>query len=125
MKVIKRKNTQRNLKACLLLAMAACLPSGSVAAEEVTVNAGDLDGLKSAFEQRGWRVEETAEKDLILRPPYGEPAVQDAGDTEGGASRISATDLAGLQQRLQATGWEVERAADGSLLVHRPDETPA
>lgn len=68
----------------------------------------------------GWRVEETSDGSTLLVPPdriAGETQEPQAG-TATGESAPAATPIGLGVEELQAAGWRVERAADGSLLLY-------
>lgn len=85
--------------------------------------------LKKALESTGWRTERSENGDLLLYPqrgisPLSGPVVQQPEN----ASPVpeiqgSVIDFDTLPQRLKNAGWIVEKAADGSLLLHWPEQS--
>ena len=113
------------------------------------VEARDLDGLQRALEAQGWRVQRSADGDLLVFPV--DPAVGEsvspmapAPDPEPGPSgamdepstpsatreirtapeTIDATDLDALQAAAAKRGWLHRREADGSLVLLPPGRLP-
>lgn len=113
------------------------------------VEARDLDGLQRALEAQGWRVQRSADGDLLVFPV--DPAVGEsvspmapALDPEPGPSEavdepstpsstqeirtasemIDATDLDVLQAAAAERGWMHQREADGSLVLLPPGRLP-
>jgi len=100
------------------------------AAEEPAAPRGGEPHEEAAWERltpQGWRVERGADGSTILYPPS--PATQPEAPSEPTgapeeAPSVEQENAAGLEAQLEARGWRVERADDGSLLL-RPRDTPA
>jgi hypothetical protein len=113
------------------------------------VEARDLDGLQRALEAQGWRVQRSAEGDLLVfpvdpgvkengapqapardheRPPSATvdesstpPAIRETGTV---LELIDATDFDALQAAAADRGWGHRREADGSLVLLPPGLAP-
>jgi hypothetical protein len=114
------------------------------------LEARDLDGLQRALEAQGWRVQRSAEGDLLVfpvDPAPGETASTQAPDRDPGpgpsaavgesstppatresgavSEMIDATDLDALQTVAAERGWAHRREPDGSLVLFPPSLSPA
>jgi hypothetical protein len=81
-----------------------------------------------ALRAHGWRLERDADGTLNLFPPGRSAAGPDASGEEG--APVASPDpqeggLSRLGDALAGRGWRVERAEDGSLLLHPVTEAPA
>lgn len=113
------------------------------------IEADDLEGLQRALEARGWRVQRSAERDLLVFPvdPAGGesmslmapaldpgPGPSEAVDEPSTPSAtreirtapeiIDATDLHALRAAAAERGWAHRREADGSLVLLPPGFSP-
>ncbi len=94
---------------------------------DLVVDVDQLGELEAMAKQRGWKVERNAAGDLLLYPSTfvggdasqkTEPAKKSEFTTPTADTTIDATALDHLEQTLGKKGWQVERNADGDLLLY-------
>ena len=106
------------------LSVMLCIPVGW--AETVTdaeIAQGNMGPLKEALRQRGWRVEEDKNGDLLVYPMAGQSTTKGAQNSQtqnadDKSTTIDAANLDQLESTLQGKGWEVKRNAAGDVLLY-------
>ncbi|MEA3303611.1 MAG: hypothetical protein U9Q75_10100, partial [Pseudomonadota bacterium] len=82
--------------------------------------------IEEALEERGWSVHRTFAGDLYLFAPAEESTTAESSQESVTPSATDAAtesiDLQTLGNKLEASGWKVDRKSDGSLKLH-PRET--
>ncbi len=115
------KNTFRRVCTILTLALGMHF-STSVVAQN------DFEALAEVMRSQGWEVERDADGSILLFPPGGvdgtplwqPPAIQPIPQTEVLPQTLTPPtnqSFEQLAQALEPKGWQVERGADGSLLL--------
>ncbi len=107
------------IKLLYLISLFSCFTTGNILAQN------SFSAFEQALEKNHWSIERTEDGGLILSPrtPDKDTAVSagknmDAVVTEKAVSqRVDRIDNAELTKKLQARGWNVQREADGSLLI--------
>ena len=102
----------------VLLMVSLSLMTGNAVAQS------SFSDFEQALRNAGWTVWRDADGSLILVPGNQNTADETAPNQDSASDDATPDQWQQLQNALQATGWKVEREADGSLLLIPPGLMP-